>query len=166
MCAFQDWTYSDYLRDLVWIGLIQRFGGNATDYEKVCPIYKGCKTGGGWGGGYGYSEVIRSRSARPDAGGWMSQVLQERVVDRTPAHIEHTIKQKLWDVVVYGVIDRGTPFLQLVCCDARKHILQRAARRSTACTPSAKSGSSTAETGRSHPWSERTWYVPSHPFHG
>jgi hypothetical protein len=34
-CAGQVWQWSDYLRDLVWVAMIKRFGDNATDFEEV-----------------------------------------------------------------------------------------------------------------------------------
>jgi hypothetical protein len=41
---------SDYLRDLLWVAFIQRFGLNATDVIKVCHVYKHCPHRGNWGG--------------------------------------------------------------------------------------------------------------------
>jgi hypothetical protein len=57
-CVSAGCARSDYLRDLTWAGLIKRFGPNATDYRRICHIYKDCPSGGNYGGGIGYSRLV------------------------------------------------------------------------------------------------------------
>ncbi len=53
---------SDYLRDLTWSGILNIYGANATEYEKLCYIYKSCfdrnHFNNMYNGGYGYTKTV------------------------------------------------------------------------------------------------------------
>lgn len=93
-------TVPDYLNTLTLIGFKELFGKNCHDYPKIPSIYKSKdivynKLSGK---GFSYSNIFE----------------QEQRDDEKDKTIEEDIKNKFYDIVIYGDYHRGTPLYDLV----------------------------------------------------
>jgi len=93
----------DYLRCLTLIGFKEKFKSDCHDYIKVEHIYKDIKHNFNYdkmsSKGFTYSSVFNYNEYRDDN------------LDKS---IENDIINNYYDVVIYGSINRGTPFIELV----------------------------------------------------
>ncbi|MCE5293698.1 MAG: hypothetical protein LLF94_03680 [Chlamydiales bacterium] len=90
-------TYTDYMRCLTLIGLKQLYGHKVVDYPKIPHIYTTYKGNIKelYGKGMSYTKIL------PDPG-----------VNRE--NIENRIRNKEFDLIIYGSVHRGMPYLDLV----------------------------------------------------
>jgi hypothetical protein len=89
--------YSDYMRDLILIGLREIYGDSVVDFPKIDFIYKNY-TGNisrFWGKGFTYTKI-----------------LEDIPVDRD--NIVQRIKDRKFDLIIYGSVHRGMPYIDLV----------------------------------------------------
>jgi hypothetical protein len=92
-------TNPDYLRCTVLVGFKELFGVNCHDYPKIQHIYKGYENADKlYGKGISYTRLIDDNERNNN-------------YDNT---IEQDIKNKIYDVVIYGSYYRGIPFWELV----------------------------------------------------
>jgi FkbM family methyltransferase len=89
----------DYLRYLTLHGFKELFGADCHDYPKIPHIYKDANYSHLYGKGITYTNLLDKN-------------LHNEELDKT---IEENIKNKYYDVVVYGSYHRGMPFYSLVC---------------------------------------------------
>ncbi len=89
-------TSPDYMRCLTLIGLKELYQDMVVDVPKICHIYNT----------YGDVQGLYGRGIS------YTKILQDQDVDRE--NIEQRIKNKEFDLVVYGCVHRGLPFLELV----------------------------------------------------
>ena len=92
--------YPDYLRCLTLIGFKELFGQKCHDYPKVEHIYKSStiKPDKLYGKGFSYSNIINDNL----------HDIEEDI------KIIENIKNKKYDIVIYGSYMRGTPFYDIV----------------------------------------------------
>jgi hypothetical protein len=88
----------DYLRCLTLHGFKQLFGSNCHDYPKIPHIYKNFNCHHLYGKGITYSRLL-------------DENLHNEDLDKT---IEENIKNKYYDIIIYGSYHRGMPFYSLV----------------------------------------------------
>jgi hypothetical protein len=90
--------YSDYMRDLTLIGLKELYTSRIIDYPKIPFIYSSYEgnTDRLWGRGMSYTRIL------PDI----------YAIDRE--NIPERIASKEFDLIIYGSVHRGQPFLDLV----------------------------------------------------
>ncbi len=92
-------TYSDYLRCLTLHGLKSIFGSACHDYPKISHIYKTYMDPNKlYGKGMSYSNLLENS-------------LHDDSLD---SQIEELIKNRHFDLVIYGSYHRGMPFFELV----------------------------------------------------
>ena len=94
-------TFPDYLRCLTLHGFKQLLGSNCHDYPKISHIYKNENSSeyiGLYGKGISYTNVTDTDLYNVD-------------LDKT---IETDIKNKYYDIVIYGSYHRGLPYYDLV----------------------------------------------------
>jgi hypothetical protein len=94
-------TGPDYLRCLTLHGFKVSFGSNCHDYPKVPHIYKSDSINytSLYGKGFSYSNLLEP-------------ILHNDNLDNT---ILQDIKNKYYDIVVYGSYRRGMPYYNLIC---------------------------------------------------
>lgn len=89
-------TWPDYMRCLTLIGLKELYQDSVVDYPKIDHLYATYgDTKGLYGRGMSYTKT-----------------LTDLPIDRT--NIEERIANKEFDLIIYGSVHRGTPFLELV----------------------------------------------------
>jgi hypothetical protein len=91
--------YSDYLRCLCMHGFKQLIGKECHDYPKVPHMYKNhnIPMGNMWGKGFTYNGLLENE-------------LHDDEYDKT---IEKDIKNKKYDIIIYGSLHRGLPYYEL-----------------------------------------------------
>jgi hypothetical protein len=94
-------TTPDYLRCVTLHGFKMLFGSNCHDYPKVPHIYKtnDINYNGLYGKGISYSNLLD----------------QQLHCDELDTTIYEDIKNKNYDIVIYGSYHRGMPFYVVVC---------------------------------------------------
>jgi hypothetical protein len=93
-------TYPDYLRCLTLHGFKKIFGANCHDFPKIPHMYKSHNVVGDdlYGMGFTYSGLLDNSTHN----------------DRLDKSIEEDIKNKYYDIVIYGSFHRGLPHYDLV----------------------------------------------------
>jgi len=93
----------DYLRCLTLHGFKEKFGSNCHDYIKIEHLYKDIEHTFKYedmsSKGFSYSNLLEYNKNRNDN------------LDNT---VEEDIKNKKYDLIIYGSINRGLPFIDLV----------------------------------------------------
>jgi hypothetical protein len=91
----------DYLRSVTLHGFKELFGSKCHDYPKVSYIYKSENLDYKklYGKGITYTNLL-------------NDCLHDDTLDKT---IENDIRNKKYDIIIYGSYHRGTPFYELVC---------------------------------------------------
>ena len=91
----------DYLRCLTLNGFKEIFGTNCHDYPKIPHIYKSnnLNVNNLYGKGITYTNLLEP-------------ILHNHDLDNT---IEEDIKNKYYDIVIYGSYHRGMPYYDLIC---------------------------------------------------
>lgn len=89
-------TSPDYLRCLLLVGFKELLGDKIVDFPKIEHIYTNYKD----------EQLLYGR------GFTYTKIVEDLPIDR--ANIEERIKNKEFDLVIYGSIHRGTPFEDLV----------------------------------------------------
>jgi hypothetical protein len=94
-------TYPDYLRCLTLSGFKELLGANCHDHLKIQHIYDDCTIDAKhlYGNGYTYSKVVKSDTHVP----------------LTEGEILNNIKNKKYDLIIYGHYHRGMPFFDDIC---------------------------------------------------
>ena len=94
-------TQPDYLRCLTLHGLKEVFGANCHDFPKIQHIYKSnsINYSGLYGKGMTYTNLLEPNLH--------NDLLDTRIVE--------DIKNKYYDIVIYGSYHRGMPYYNLVC---------------------------------------------------
>lgn len=100
-------TFPDYLRCLTLHGLKQLLGSNCHDFPKIPHIYKSDSINYQelYGRGYNYTNLL-------------DESLHDDSLD---LDIEEQIKNKKFDIIIYGSYHRGMPFYELVCETYKPH---------------------------------------------
>lgn len=93
------YTAPDYLRCLTLHGLKKIFGTNCHDFPKIPHIYKTNSTKHLYGKGMTYSNLLE----------------HDLHDDTCDANVIEDIKNKRYDVVIYGSYHRGLPYYDVVC---------------------------------------------------
>ena len=90
----------DYLRCLLLHGFKELFGSNCHDYPKVPHIYKSntINLSNLYGKGMSYANLLED-------------ILHDNKLDDT---IEQNIKNKYYDIIIYGSYHRGIPYYDLI----------------------------------------------------
>lgn len=94
-------TSPDYLRCLTLHGFKQTFGQNCHDYPKVPHIYK--------------SNYIQYRSLYGKGMTYTNLLEPALHNDTLDTRVEEDIRNKYYDIVIYGSYARGMPYYELVC---------------------------------------------------
>ena len=90
---------TDYLRCLTLIGLKEILGQDVIDFPKIEHIYKNFEgdTRNMYGRGMTYTRIV-----------------EDVIIDRESSKVFNQIKNKEFDLIIYGSIHRGLPFHKLV----------------------------------------------------
>jgi hypothetical protein len=91
-------TYPDYLRCVTLHGFKKIFGMNCHDYPKIPHIYKSHNVENLYGKGFTYSGLLDNSTHN----------------DNLDNRVEADIKNKYYDIIIYGSYHRGMPFYDLV----------------------------------------------------
>ncbi len=91
-------AYPDYLRGCILTGLKELLGDRVVDVPKIDYIYKS------------YEGDIKRLYGK---GMSYTKIIEDIPVDRE--NIEERIKNKEFDIIIYGSVHRGTPFHDQVC---------------------------------------------------
>jgi hypothetical protein len=93
-------TFPDYLRCLTLHGFKKLFGANCHDYPKIPHIYKtnDIKYNELYGKGYTYTNLLDPMFRN----------------DRLDSSIQEDIKNKYYEIIVYGSYHRGMPYYDLI----------------------------------------------------
>jgi len=93
--------HPDYLRCLTLHGFKKNHGSNCHDYPKIPHIYKSdsIKYNELYGKGFTYSNLL-------------DPLLHDDALDIS---IENDIKNKYYDIIIYGSYHRGMPYYDLIC---------------------------------------------------
>ena len=90
-------TGPDYMRTLLLIGLKELLGDRVVDYPKADYIYDS------------YSGNVRELYGK---GFSYTRIIEDQLVDRS--NITQRIKDKEFDIVIYGLVHHNLPFYELV----------------------------------------------------
>ncbi len=94
-------TDPDYLRCLTLHGFKILFGKNCHDFPKIPHIYK--------------SDKINYKKLYGKGITYTNLIIDDLHDNNLDVNLEESIKQKKFDIIIYGSYHRGMPFYELVC---------------------------------------------------